>query len=246
MPENPTEPDAETLRPAIAAALARVRAELDAAAHAAGRAPDAVSLVAVSKFHPQAAVVAAMQAGQRVFGENRVQEAAAKFPDLRQAGADFRLHIIGGLQTNKARDAVRIADAIETLDRERLALAIAEAAEREGRLPDLFVQVNVGDETQKGGVPITEADAFIEAMQARFGAKLRGLMCIPPAQGDPKPHFNWLRTCAARHGLAELSMGMSGDFAEAIACGATEVRVGTAIFGHRPAAGMADARAPSL
>ena len=245
MAQDSPDPAAEPIFRSVTASLARVRAELDAAARAAGRDPAVVHLVAVSKFHPQAAVRAALAAGQRVFGENRVQEAAAKFAPLREEGLDVRLHIIGGLQTNKARDAVRIADAIETLDRPRLAEAIAEAAEREGRLPDLLVQVNVGDEAQKGGIATAEADSFIISVQKRFGSKLRGLMCIPPVEGDPRPHFLWLQACAARHGLAELSMGMSGDFAQAIACGATEVRVGTAIFGHRPT-GPADAPAPSL
>jgi pyridoxal phosphate enzyme (YggS family) len=176
-----------------------------------------------------------MAAGQTVFGENRDQEATAKFGPLRASGAAFALHIIGALQTNKARDAVRLADVIETLDRPRLAEALSQAAEQEGRMPRLLVQVNVGDEPQKGGVATAEADAFIETMQHRFGDRLRGLMCIPPAEGDPTPHFLWLRDCAARHGLGQLSMGMSGDFAAAIACGATHVRIGTAIFGHRPA-----------
>ncbi|GAB0113118.1 YggS family pyridoxal phosphate-dependent enzyme [Acidisoma sp. C75] len=219
---------------AIAAALGTVRAAIAAAAAAAGRDAAAVTLVAVSKFHPEGAVRAALAAGQRVFGENRVQEAATKFLPLR-AEADFTLHIIGGLQTNKARDAVRIADVIETLDRPKLADAIADAAAREGRCPGLFVQVNVGDEPQKGGVPRAEADRFIAAMQARFGEKLQGVMAIPPAEADPLPHFRWLADCARRHGLAGLSMGMSADFATAIACGASYVRIGTAIFGHRPA-----------
>jgi pyridoxal phosphate enzyme (YggS family) len=231
--------------PAIAESLGRVRADLAAAALAAGRDPSGIALVAVSKFHPEAAVTGAIRAGQRLFGENRVQEAVAKFTPLRAAGADFRLHIIGGLQTNKAREAVRIADVIETLDRPRLADAIADAAEREGRLPELFIQVNVGDEPQKGGVARADSDRFIQAMQERFGAHLLGLMCIPPAEGDPIPHFRWLRDCAARHGLRHLSMGMSADYAAAIACGATEVRIGTAIFGHRPA-GAADAPPPPL
>ncbi|MCB8880829.1 YggS family pyridoxal phosphate-dependent enzyme [Acidisoma cellulosilytica] len=246
MAQDSPDSDFEPLRHAITASLTRMRGELDAAALAAGRDPAAVSLVAVSKFHPEAAVRAAILAGQRVFGENRVQEAAGKFAALRAERTEFRLHIIGGLQTNKARNAVRIADVIETLDRPKLADAIAEAAEREGRLPDLFVQVNVGDEAQKGGVAMAEADSFIESVQQRFGARLRGLMCIPPAESDPKPHFLWLQGCAKRHGLAELSMGMSGDFAAAIACGATQVRIGTAIFGHRPAAGTADVSTPSL
>jgi pyridoxal phosphate enzyme (YggS family) len=147
----------------------------------------------------------------------------------------LRLHLIGGLQTNKARDAVRLADAIESLDRPKLADALAEAAQREGRLPLLYVQVNVGDEPQKSGVPTAEADAFIAACQHRFGAALAGLMCVPPAEADPAPYFRALAARAARHGLAGLSMGMSGDFETAIACGATLVRVGSAIFGQRPA-----------
>jgi pyridoxal phosphate enzyme (YggS family) len=145
----------------------------------------------------------------------------------------MRLHIIGGLQTNKAREAVRIADVIESLDRPRLADAIADAIQREGRCPDLLIQVNVGDEPQKSGIPAEEADGFIEACQTRFGANLTGLMCIPPAEGDPVPHFAWLAKCAARHGLRGVSMGMSGDFETAIAQGATHVRVGSAIFGSR-------------
>ncbi len=218
----------------IAEALRAVRAAIATAAAGAGRDHAAVTLVAVSKFHPPEAVMAAMAAGQRVFGENRVQEAVAKFAPLRASGAPFRLHIIGALQSNKAREAVQLADVVETLDRPRLADALAHAAEREGRMPELMVQVNLGEEPQKAGVPMAEADAFIEAMQRRFGERLRGLMCIPPAEGDPVPHFRRLRACAARHGLDRLSMGMSADFAAAIACGATHVRIGTAIFGHRP------------
>ena len=229
--------DIQTTEPPrdIAQALQQVRAAMAAAAAAAGRDRADVALVAVSKFHPQAAVLQAMDAGQTIFGENRVQEAAAKFAPLRSAARDFTLHVIGALQTNKAREAVRLADVIETLDRPRLADALAQAAEQEGRMPGLLVQVNVGDEPQKGGVPTADADAFIALMQRRFGAAVRGLMCIPPAEGDPAPHFRWLQVCAARHGLRQLSMGMSGDFAAAIACGATHVRIGTAIFGHRRA-----------
>jgi hypothetical protein len=217
----------------IAANLARVHGRIIAAARQAGRDPLDVSLVAVSKNHPAEAVVAALAAGQHVFGENRVQEAAAKFPALRAAHPGLRLHIIGGLQTNKARDAVRVADVIETLDRPRLADALADAIAREGRTPELLVQVNVGDEAQKSGIPRAEADAFIAACQARFGTALAGLMCIPPAEADPAPHFAWLAGCAARHGLKVVSMGMSADFETAIAHGATHVRVGTAIFGSR-------------
>jgi pyridoxal phosphate enzyme (YggS family) len=217
----------------IAERLAGVQGRVRDAALRAGRDPDGVTLVAVSKTHPAEAVRAAIGAGQRHFGENRVQEAAAKWAELGDAAAGTELAIIGGLQTNKARDAVRVAQVIESLDRARLADAIEAAAQHEGRCPRLFVQVNVGDEPQKAGVATAESDAFIAACQARFGERLAGLMCIPPAEGDPAPHFRWLATCAARHGLAELSMGMSGDFEVAIAQGATRVRVGTAIFGGR-------------
>jgi pyridoxal phosphate enzyme (YggS family) len=219
----------------IADNIARVRARIAAAATRAGRRPEDVALVAVSKTHPASAVTAALAAGQCRFGENRVQEAAQKFPGLRAAHPLLRLHLIGGLQTNKARDAVRIADAIESLDRPRLADAIADAAQHEGRMPSLYVQVNTGAEPRKSGVARDAADGFIEACRTRFGPALAGLMCIPPADQDPSPHFAWLAACAARHGLAALSMGMSADFELAIAHGATLVRVGTAIFGHRPA-----------
>jgi pyridoxal phosphate enzyme (YggS family) len=236
-PDQTTEPppDAGEQPHDVVGALRAVRSAIGDAAVRAGRDPAAVALVAVSKFQPVAAIAAAMAAGQTVFGENRVQEAAGKFAPLRASAPPFALHLIGALQTNKARDAVRIADVIEVLDRPRLADAIAQAAEQEGRMPGLLVQVNVGDEPQKGGVLTAEADGFIETMQRRFGQQIRGLMCIPPAEGDPAPHFLWLRSCAARHGLAQLSMGMSGDFEAAIACGATHVRIGTAIFGHRQA-----------
>jgi len=229
-----SEPVTHTADPgAIAAALADIRARITAAARAAGRAPQDVSLVAVSKTHGADAVRAALAAGQSVFGENRVQEAAAKFPALRAVYPGLRLHLIGALQTNKAEEAVRLADVIESLDRPRLADAIARAAERAGRLPGLLVQVNIGDEPQKAGIATAGADAFITACQARFGAALRGLMCIPPALDDPAPHFRALARMAARHGLATLSMGMSGDYEAAIAAGATHVRVGSAIFGAR-------------
>lgn len=222
--------------PDIAANLAAIRARIAEACRRAGRDPAAVSLVAVSKTHPQEAVLAALAAGQAVFGENRVQEAAAKFPALRAAHPALRLHVIGGLQTNKARDAVRIADVIETIDRPKLAAAIADAMQKEGRRPDCLVQVNTGDETQKNGIPRAGADAFIRAAREEFGLPVTGLMCIPPVDQDPRPHFAYLRALAAAHGLAVLSMGMSGDFEAAIAEGATHVRVGTAIFGHRPPA----------
>ncbi|POF63017.1 YggS family pyridoxal phosphate-dependent enzyme [Novacetimonas maltaceti] len=219
----------------IATALAAVRARIAAAAHRAGRDPADITLVAVSKFHPRESVVAALRAGQATFGENRVQEAAEKFPPLRAQWPGLRLNIIGGLQTNKALEAVRIADMIESLDRPALCDAIARAADRVGRMPQLLVQVNTGDETQKSGVAVEEADAFITAAMTRFGDAVTGLMCIPPVDQDPMPHFRTLAAMAARHGLGVISMGMSADFELAIAAGATHVRVGSAIFGPRPA-----------
>ncbi len=219
--------------PEIAANLTRIRGGIATAARQAGRRPEDVSLVAVSKTHPAEAVLAALAAGQLVFGENRVQEAAAKFAPLRAAHPALRLHIIGGLQTNKAREAVRVADVIETLDRPRLADALEEAIAKERRTPDILVQVNVGDEPQKSGIPRAEADAFIAHCKARFGAALAGLMCIPPLETDPAPHFTWLADRAARHALKIVSMGMSADYETAVACGATHVRIGSAIFGMR-------------
>ncbi|MGO2958619.1 MAG: YggS family pyridoxal phosphate-dependent enzyme [Acetobacter sp.] len=219
----------------LADRLAHVRAQIDTAARAAARDPSEITLVAVSKFHPATSVQEAIKAGQRIFGENRVQEAAAKFPALRASHPDIRLHLIGGLQTNKARDAVRLADMIESLDRPALSDALARAADTEGRMPDLLIEVNTGDEPQKFGVPREQADAFIRASRARFGDRLKGLMCIPPAEQDPVPHFQLLRSMAQVHGLSVLSMGMSADYPQAIAQGATLVRVGTAIFGPRPA-----------
>jgi pyridoxal phosphate enzyme (YggS family) len=220
---------------AIARNLAAVKARIAEACARAGRDPAAVTLVAVSKTHPAEAVQAALAAGQSVFGENRVQEAMGKFPALRSPYPSLRLHLIGALQTNKAREAVRVADVIESLDRPKLAIALAEAMRKEDRAPDLLVQVNTGDEAQKAGVPRAEADAFLRACRDEYGLAVSGLMCIPPAEADPRPHFAWLADLAAKHGLRTLSMGMSGDYEIAIAEGATHVRVGTAIFGHRPA-----------
>jgi PLP dependent protein len=224
------EPDPSALS-RIADNLARVRARIDEAAARAGRAGEDVTLVAVSKTHPVEAVLAALHAGQMLFGENRVQEAAAKFPALRADWPALRLHLIGGLQTNKAKQACQIADRIESLDRPRLADAIAAARRPDG--PDLLVEVNVGGEPQKPGVGRAEADDFIAQCRARFGAALVGLMCVPPAGADPAPHFAWLADRAARHGLGVLSMGMSADYEIAIGLGATHVRIGTAIFGAR-------------
>jgi PLP dependent protein len=221
-----------TMETTIADSLREVRERIANAAIKAGRRPEEVTLVAVSKTKPVEAVQAALAAGQTVFGENRVQEAAEKFPALRAANK-FSLHLIGGLQTNKARDAVRIADVIETLDRPRLADALSAAMEKEGRRPALLIEVNTGAEAQKSGIPRDEADAFIADCKGRFGSGLVGLMCIPPHGEDPRPHFTWLADRAARHGLAVVSMGMSADYEIAIECGATLVRVGTAIFGGR-------------
>ena len=229
-------PPTTTAPPAAAAItenLTRVRDRIAAAALAAGRQPGDITLVAVSKTKPAEAVRAALAAGQRTFGENRVQEAATKFPALHADYPDLKLHLIGGLQTNKARDAVRLAEVIETLDRPRLADAIAAAIAKEGRTPTLLIEVNVGNEGQKSGIPRADADGFIDECKARFGAALVGLMCVPPLDQDPRPHFTWLADRAARHGLKVASMGMSADYEIAIACGATWVRVGSAIFGHR-------------
>lgn len=222
---------------AIAANLARLRERIAEACARANRRPEEVTLVAVSKTQPAEAVAAALAAGQARFGENRVQEAAAKFPGLRAAHPNLRLHLIGALQTNKAREAVRLADVIESLDRPRLAAALRDAmAREEGRRPALLVQVNTGDEPQKAGVARAEAAGFLRACREDYGLEVAGLMCIPPAEADPRPHFAWLAELAAREGLATLSMGMSADFEVAVACGATHLRIGTAVFGARDGA----------
>ena len=227
------ESDAD-LTPAEAAAnLAAVRQRIANAARAVGREPETVSLVAVSKSHDAASVRAALAAGHRTFGENRVQEAAVKWPGLRADFPDAALHLIGSLQTNKAAEAVALFDVIQTLDRERLARALAREFERQNRRSALFVQVNTGEEPQKSGVLPAAADAFIARCRTGFGFEVAGLMCIPPAREDPAPHFGQLAAIAERNGVAHLSMGMSADFETAVGLGATEVRVGTAIFGPR-------------
>jgi len=217
----------------LAANLKAVRDRIGAAAGAVGRDADAVTLVAVSKTQPAEAVRAALAAGQRVFGENRVQEALDKFPGLRDRFPELKLHLIGPLQTNKAKEAVALFDVIESLDREKLARVLADEAQKQGRSPRLYVQVNTGEEAQKAGVVPADADAFITACRGTYGLTLEGLMCIPPADEPPGPHFALLGKIAARNGLAKLSMGMSGDFETAIAFGATSVRVGSAVFGAR-------------
>jgi len=215
------------------AGLAPVRAAIEAAAHRAGRNPADITLVAVSKTHGPAAVRAALEAGQRHFGENRVQEAAAKFPALRADFADLRLHLIGPLQTNKAAEAVALFDVIHSLDRPKLAAVLAAEMTRQNRRRDCFIQVNTGGEAQKAGIAPEAAPAFIAACLDTWGLPVVGLMCIPPADTDPTPHFARLRHLGVAHGLPCLSMGMSGDYPAAIAAGATHVRVGSAVFGRR-------------
>lgn len=229
MPDTPPAPP----RSAISEALAQVRARIAAACARAGRDPASVTLVAVSKTHPAERVAEAIAAGQMVFGENRVQEAKAKFPALRAAHPGLTLHLVGPLQTNKAADAVALCDVIETLDRPRLAEVLAKEMAKQGRRPDLFLQVNVGEEPQKAGVAKAEAADVLRLAREALGLPVVGAMCIPPVDQDPAPHFAWLAAFARDQGLALLSMGMSGDFEVAIAHGATHVRVGTAIFGAR-------------
>lgn len=217
----------------IADRFAQVRGRIAEAAKAAGRAPASVVLTAVSKTQGPEALQAALDAGQRVFGENRVQEAQGHWAARRAALPDLELRLIGPLQTNKALEAVELFDVIETLDRERLAAALAAAMTRAGRRPSVLVQVNTGAEPQKAGVLPDDADALIAVARDRYGLKVEGLMCIPPVDEDPAPHFALLAAIAARNGLGVLSMGMSGDYLAAIAAGATHVRVGSALFGER-------------
>lgn len=217
----------------IAANLTGVRGRIEAASRGAGRPADAVTLVAVSKTNPQSAVRSALAAGQRVFGENRVQEALEKFPGLRHEFPELVLHLIGPLQTNKVKEAVTHFDIIETVDRLRLAEALAREMEHSGKRPPCLIEVNTGEEAQKAGVLPAAADDFIADCRGRLGLPIEGLMCIPPHDEEPSPHFALLREIARRHDLPVLSMGMSADFETAIRFGATHVRVGTAIFGAR-------------
>jgi PLP dependent protein len=210
-----------------------IRAEIRKAALASGRDPASVTLVAVTKTFAAEAILPALAAGQRVFGENRVQEAKAKWPALRARFPDLELHLIGALQSNKAREAVALFDAIHTVDRAKIAAALAEEIARQGRRPRLFVEINTGGEGQKAGVLPEAADAFIGECRERYRLTIEGLMCIPPFDEPPAPHFALVQKIARRNGLAALSMGMSADFQSAIAFGATHVRVGSAIFGAR-------------
>jgi len=212
--------------------LEGIRARLAAAEAAAGRAEGAVTLIAVSKVQPIARVEAVLEAGHRVFGENKVQEAQGKWPALRERFAGVELHLVGPLQSNKARAALDLFDVIHTLDRPKLATTLARLAQETGRCPPLFVQVNTGAEPQKAGVLPDAADGFVAQARA-LDLPLAGLMCIPPVDEEPALHFALLAKIAARNGLAGLSMGMSGDFERAVAQGATHVRVGSALFGAR-------------
>ena len=224
--------------PAIAANLAQIRQQITAASadyRALVPAAPPVTLVAVSKRQPDARIEAALAAGQRVFGENRVQEAAARWGPRRQRYPDVRLHLIGPLQTNKVADAVALFDVIEVVDRPKLATALAAEMDRQNRHLACYIQVNTGDEPQKSGISPDDADAFIGLCREQLGLKIAGLMCIPPIDEEAAMHFALLQTIARRNGISNLSMGMSDDFAIAIGFGATAVRVGSAIFGARDA-----------
>ncbi|HWT96713.1 MAG TPA: YggS family pyridoxal phosphate-dependent enzyme [Terriglobales bacterium] len=217
----------------IADNLADIRRRITTAAQDWQRDPAEVALVAVSKTHPAEAVLEAIAAGQHVFGENRVQEAAGKFPALRQAHA-LELHLIGPLQTNKVKEAVALFDVIQTVDRAKLADALAAEYRKQQRFLPCYIQINTGEEPQKAGIAPAEADGFIRYCREDLGLPVKGLMCIPPNDQHPAPHFALLREIARRHHLPGLSMGMSGDYELAIQFGATAVRVGTAVFGSRP------------
>ncbi|SDO09857.1 hypothetical protein SAMN05216196_103358 [Lutimaribacter pacificus] len=215
--------------------LEDIRARIAKAEAEAGRDPGSVTLIAVSKVQPPERVEAVLQQGHRCFGENRVQEAAGKWPGFRDSFDGIELHLIGPLQTNKTRQAFELFQAIHSVDRPKLANTIARIAQEEGHCPDLFIQVNTGEEPQKAGILPADADAFIAECRD-MDLPVQGLMCIPPVEEEPSLHFALLAKIAARNGLAGLSMGMSGDFERAIALGATHVRVGSAIFGERVAA----------
>lgn len=210
-----------------------VKAKIAAAEREAGREAGAVTLVAVSKTFDAADIGPVIEAGQRVFGENRVQEAQGKWPDLKEAFPDIELHLIGPLQSNKAKEAVALFEVIETVDRDKIAVEVAKEIIRQGRGPKLYVQVNTGSEPQKAGIEPREAVAFVRRCREVHGLGIEGLMCIPPADENPGPHFALLEKLGEEAGVAKLSMGMSGDYETAIAFGATSVRVGSAIFGSR-------------
>lgn len=212
--------------------LDEVKDRIGKAARLAGRKPDAVTLIAVSKTQPASRILSLISAGQRVFGENRVQEAEEKWPAIRAAHPDVQLHLIGQLQSNKAEAAVALFDAIHSVDRESLVAALAKAMAKTGRRPDCFLQVNLGDEPQKGGCAVADLPALLETARAA-GLPVAGLMCLPPADTETAPYFALLAKLARRHDVAGLSMGMSADYESAVMIGATHVRVGTALFGER-------------
>ncbi|MBC8131273.1 MAG: YggS family pyridoxal phosphate-dependent enzyme [Rhizobiaceae bacterium] len=218
---------------AIVDRLSEVRGAILAAEAGAGRAPGSVALVAVSKTYDAETILPVLGAGQRVFGENRVQEAMGKWPALRERFPDLELHLIGPLQSNKAAEAIATFDVIETVDREKIAKALAFEMEKQGKRPRLYVQVNTGEEAQKAGILPAEAVAFVAHCREAHGLAIEGLMCIPPAEENPGPHFALLDKLAKEAEVEKLSMGMSGDYETAIAFGATSVRVGSAIFGAR-------------
>jgi len=217
----------------VETALAAVKERIRQTVEQAGRDPSEVALIAVTKTFDATAIEPALAAGHRDFGENRVQEAMGKWPALRERYPDVRLHLIGPLQTNKVHDAVTLFDAIHSLDRDKLALAIAKEVARQSRRPKLFAQVNTGEEPQKAGVMPREAADFVRRCSKEHGLTIEGLMCIPPLEGDPVPHFEMLKRLGGQLGLTSLSMGMSADYETAILHGATHVRVGSAIFGER-------------
>lgn len=214
--------------------LAEVTGRIAEAARASGRSPSDVTLVAVSKTHGADRVRELLEVGHRVFGENRVQEAEGKFPALKAAWPDLELHLIGPLQTNKARDAVALFDVIQSVDRDRLAAALVKEMEKLGRRPACYIQVNTGEEPQKAGILPKDVDAFVALCRDQYKLPVVGLMCIPPVDEEPALHFALLAKMAARNGLAKLSMGMSADYETAVRMGATHVRVGSALFGARP------------
>ncbi len=216
--------------------LEQVKQDIASAVEEAGRAANSVMLVAVSKTFPAEAIRPVIDAGQRVFGENRVQEAQAKWLALRQETDGIQLHLIGPLQSNKAGDAVALFDVIESVDREKIARALASEMNKQDRMPRLYVQVNTGSEPQKAGIDPRETVDFVEKCRSDFGLEIEGLMCLPPIDENPGPHFALLEKLAREAGVGKLSMGMSADFKTAIAFGATSVRVGSAIFGSRTAA----------
>ncbi|MEM7043478.1 MAG: YggS family pyridoxal phosphate-dependent enzyme [Pseudomonadota bacterium] len=213
--------------------LAQVQAQIDVAAKVAGRSPGDITLVAVSKAQPEERVLAALDAGHRVFGENYVQPAQTRWPALKQRYPDIRLHMIGAIQSRKAKDAVSLFDVIETVDREKLARALAKEMVALDRRPDCLVQVNTGEEPQKAGIHPGDADAFIRLCRDELSLPVKGLMCVPPVDDEPAMHFALLAKIAGRNDLQILSMGMSADFEVGVQFGATHVRVGSAIFGAR-------------